>query len=156
GFKHPHPFALDIGADRAADIGAFVPDEAGLAEGVVDDVDGAFDIPFAVGVLDAEDKGAVIFFGDQVGIEGGTEVADVHIAGRAGSDPGPDGFGGCVHRFRSFPVCRLSLVLYPLWGGLSRFIAAPAMEIHFRALISSKRERTLRRPAFHSRSRYFE
>ena len=90
--EHAHPFTLDIRTDRAADIGAFVPVEAGLAQGIVNDIDRTFDITFLVGVLDTQDKSAVMFFGDQVGVQCGTQVTDMHITGRAGCKPGSDGF----------------------------------------------------------------
>ena len=89
-FEHPHPLGLDVGADRAADVGAFVPDQAGLAERVVDDFNRAFDVAVLVGILDAQDEGAVVFFRDQVGVKRSAQVADVHVAGGAGGKPGAD------------------------------------------------------------------
>ena len=50
------PLGLDIGADGAADIGAFVVVQAALGHGVVDDVDRALDQAALVGILNAQDK----------------------------------------------------------------------------------------------------
>ena len=50
------PLGLDIGADGAADVRAFVVIQAALGQGVVDDVDGAFDQAALVRVLNAQDK----------------------------------------------------------------------------------------------------
>ena len=66
--KHPHALTLDVGTHRAAHVGAFVPVQAGLAQGVVDDVYRPFHIPFLVGVLNAEDEGAVVLFRQQIGV----------------------------------------------------------------------------------------
>ena len=90
--EHAHALALDVGAHGAADVGAFVPDQAGLFQGVVDDVHRALDVAGLVGVLDAEDEGAVIFLGDKVGVQRSAQVSDVHIAGGAGREPGADFF----------------------------------------------------------------
>ena len=76
---------LDIGADRAADVGAFVPVEAGFPQGLVDDVHRAFDEAFLIGVLDAQDEGAVLpaRLGGEIGVKGGAQIAHVHVAGGA-------------------------------------------------------------------------
>ena len=71
---------LDIGADRAADVGAFVPVQATGAEGVVNNLGGAFDVALLVGILNTQDKLAVVLLGEQIGIEGGTDAAQVHKA----------------------------------------------------------------------------
>ncbi len=94
--EHAHPLALHIGAHRAADVGALVPDKAGLAQGIVDDVHRALDIALLVGILDAQDKGTALAFGLEVGVEGGAQVAHVHIAGGAGGKAGADGVGHLV------------------------------------------------------------
>ena len=43
-----------------------------------------------VGVLDAEDEGAVIVLGHQVGVQSRAQVANVHITRRRGSKTGAD------------------------------------------------------------------
>ena len=78
--EHPHPLALHIGSHRAADVRAFIPEQAGLPQGVVDDVHCALHIAALIGVLDAEDEGAVLVLGHQVGVQSRAQVANVHIA----------------------------------------------------------------------------
>ena len=84
------PLRLDIGSHRAADVGTLVVGEAALGHGAVDDIRGALHLAGLVGILDAEDEGAVIVPGDEPGIEGGAQVANVHVAGGGGSEPGAD------------------------------------------------------------------
>ena len=88
--EHAHPLALDIGAHRAADVRAFVPVQARFAQGVIDDVHRAFHIAALIGILDAEDEGAVRVLGHQVGVQRGAQVANVHIAGGRGGKTGAD------------------------------------------------------------------
>ena len=88
--EHPHPLALDVGADGAAHIGAFVPQQAGLPQGVVDDVHSALDVAALIGVLDAEDEGAVVVLGHQVGVQRGAQVANMHITRGRGGKSGAD------------------------------------------------------------------
>ena len=86
--EHPHPLRLHIGADRAADVGAFVPQKAGLAQGVVDDVHRTLHLAHLVGILNAQNEGAALALGFQVGVQCGTQVAHVHIARGAGGKTG--------------------------------------------------------------------
>ena len=88
--EHPHPLALDVGADGAAHIGAFVPQQAGLPQGVVDDVHSTLDVAALIGVLDAEDEGAVVVLGHQVGVQCGAQVANMHITRGRGGKSGAD------------------------------------------------------------------
>ena len=81
---------LDIGSHGAADIGALVPGQAALPEGLVDHLGGALHQALLVGVLDAEDKGAALMAGDEPGVECGAQIADVHIAGGGGGEAGTD------------------------------------------------------------------
>ena len=84
------PLGLDIGTHRAADIGTLVPGKAALLQGVVNDLGGALYQTALVGVLNAQDKPAPGVPGDQPGIKGGAQVADVHISrggrGKTGAD----------------------------------------------------------------------
>ena len=77
-----------IGAVRAAFVGSFVPVETEPFEGVFDEGGGTFDIASLVGIFDAEDEFAVFasLFGDKIGVDGGTDVADMDIAGGAGGE----------------------------------------------------------------------
>ena len=88
--EHAHPLALNVGAHRAADVRALVPQQAGLPQGVVDDIHSALHVAALVGVLDAEDEGAAIVLGHQVGVQGRAQVANVHITRRRGSKTGAD------------------------------------------------------------------
>ena len=88
--EHPHALALHIGAYRAADVRAFVPEQAGLPQGVVDHVHGALHIAALVGVLNAQDEGAILVLCHQVGIQRGAQVANVHIPRRRRGKSGAD------------------------------------------------------------------
>ena len=77
--EHAHALALDVGADGAADVRAFVPQQAGLPQGVVDDIHSALHIAALIGVLDAQDEGAILVLCHQVGVQGSAQVANVHI-----------------------------------------------------------------------------
>ena len=72
--------ALGVGTVVTSDIRTFVMDEAGCAEGVVYDVDGAFYVAALVRVLDAEDEFSVLGFCKQICKERRAQVPDVHIA----------------------------------------------------------------------------
>ena len=58
--EHAHALALHIGAHRAAHIRPLVPQQAGLAQSVVDHVHSTFHIAALVGVLNAQDEGATL------------------------------------------------------------------------------------------------
>ena len=77
--EHAHALALHIGAHGAADVRAFVPQQAGLPQGVVDDIHSALHIAALIGILDAQDEGAILVLGHQVGVQGSAQVANVHI-----------------------------------------------------------------------------
>ena len=81
---------LDIGSHGAADIGALVMVQVALGHGAVDDVGGSLHQPPLVGILDTEDKRAAMTAGNEPGIQGGTQIADVHITGRGGRKAGAD------------------------------------------------------------------
>ena len=84
------PFRLDIGAHGAAHIGAFVMGQAALGHGAVDHVRGAFHQAALIGVLNAQDEGAVVVAGDEPGIQSGAQIAHVHVAGGRGGETGAD------------------------------------------------------------------
>ena len=79
----------------ATDVRAFVVGHADLAQGLVDQVQRALNLALLVGVFDAQDERATERPGDQVFVQGGTEIADMHHAGRAGRITGAD--SGCCH-----------------------------------------------------------
>ena len=88
--EHAHPLTLNVGAHRAADVRALVPQQAGLPQGVVDDIHSALNVTALVGVLNAQDEGAVLVLGHQVGVQRGAQVANVHVAGGRGGKTGAD------------------------------------------------------------------
>ena len=92
-FEKAHALALDIGPHRAADVGAFVPGQAGSPQRVVDDVGRAFHQAALVGILDAQDEGAAVVAGLQVGVQRGAQVAHMHVAGGRRRKAGADGIG---------------------------------------------------------------
>lgn len=65
---------------------AFCPVETEPFESVDDEIGGACYKAGLVGVFDAENEVALGLFGDEVGVDGATDVADVDIAGRAGGE----------------------------------------------------------------------
>lgn len=83
------PLGLDVGPHGAAQVGTLVPVEAALAQGLVDDLGGALHKALLVGVLDAQDEFSPLVPGDKPGVQGGAQVADVHIAGGGGGEAGP-------------------------------------------------------------------
>ena len=87
---------LAIGAEGAADVGAFVPGEADPAESVEDHLLGGGDEAGAVGVFDAEDELAASLAGEEEVEEADVRCADVGIAGGGGcdADAGRTGGGG--------------------------------------------------------------
>ena len=90
--------ALHIGAIGAADVGTLVPLQADVPERIVNDSLRALDMAFAVGILDTENKAAAVFFGDEECVKRRPEIANMHIAGRAGREAGAD-------VFHIFPPC---------------------------------------------------
>ena len=70
--------------------------------GALDDGDSVLHLPLLVGVLDAQDELALIVTGDQVGVEGGAQVAHMHIAGGRGGKPSANLALGdaCFHIFK--------------------------------------------------------
>jgi len=82
-FIESPPLGLDIRADRAADIRAFVMRQAAGAHGAVNDIDRALNIAPLIGVLNAQDELTAGVPRDQVRIQRRAQIADVHIARRA-------------------------------------------------------------------------
>ena len=81
---------LDIGGHGAAHIGTLVVVQVALGQGLIDELGGALHLPGLVGVLDAQDKGASSVAGDEPGVQGGAQIADVHIPRGRGGKPGAD------------------------------------------------------------------
>ena len=50
----------------------------------------ALNVTALVGVLNAQDEGAVLVLGHQVGVQRGAQVANVHVAGGRGGKTGAD------------------------------------------------------------------
>ena len=98
---------LDVGGHRAAHVGALVMGQAALSHGAVDHVRGPLHQAALVRVLNAQDEGTAAVAGDEPGIQGGAQVAHVHVAcgggGEAGADSAPGNLGlhglkiGVVH-----------------------------------------------------------
>src|SRR5690606_27979246 len=80
------PLALEVGAVRAADIRPFVPVQAQPAQRFGDRGDARLVVALLVGILDAQDEGAVVLAGKKVGEERGARAADVQVTGRAGRE----------------------------------------------------------------------
>ena len=78
--EHAHALALHVGADGAADVGTLVPGQTGSLERAVDDVGSALDQTALVGVFNAQDEGAAVMAGLQIGVQCGAQIAYMHIA----------------------------------------------------------------------------
>ena len=81
---------LDIGGHGAAYVRTFVMGQAALGHGAVDDIHSALHLTALVGVLDPQDKRAVVAAGDEPGVQRRPQIAHVHIAGGGGGEPGAD------------------------------------------------------------------
>ena len=64
--------------------------QAALGHGAVDDIHSALHLTALVGVLDPQDKRAVVAAGDEPGVQRRPQIAHVHIAGGGGGEPGAD------------------------------------------------------------------
>ena len=79
------PLGLHVRPDRAADVRAFVMLEMALLHRPVYNVNSALNETPLIRVLNAENELALIVAGNEIGIERGTEIADVHVPrGRRG------------------------------------------------------------------------
>ena len=81
---------LDIGSHRTSYIRTLVVVQTTLRHGAVDHIGGALHQAALVGVLDAQDKSTAGIAGDKPGIQGGAEVAHMHVASGGGSKAGTD------------------------------------------------------------------
>ena len=61
-----------------------------LGQSAVNDLCGALHLTGLVGVLNAQDKCALVVPGDEPGVQGGAQIAHVHIAGGRGGESGAD------------------------------------------------------------------
>ena len=84
------PLRLHVGAHGAAHVRAFVMREPALAHGLVYDVHGALDKALLVRVLYSQYEFAPRAARDEVGVKRGAQIAHVHVARRAGREPGAD------------------------------------------------------------------
>ena len=81
---------LDIGAIIAAHIRALVIMKPRLPEGGINQFNGAGNLPFLVGVLNAQDELAVVLFGEQVGVQRRAQAPQMQVSGGAGGETGAD------------------------------------------------------------------
>ena len=87
------PLGLDVGTVIAAHVRAFVIVQPGQTHTLVDHVHRARNLPFLVGILNAQDELAAVLTGEQVGIQGGAQAAQMQVAGGAGSETSTNGHG---------------------------------------------------------------
>ena len=69
---------------------ALVVVQAALGQGAVNHLGGPFHLPGLIGVLDTEDEGALVVPGNEPGIQGGAQIAHVHIPRGGRGKPGAD------------------------------------------------------------------
>ena len=84
------PLRLDVGGHRATHVGTLVVVQMALGQGAVNYLCGALHLAGLVGVLNAQDERALAVPGDEPGVQGGAQVAHVHIAGGRGGEAGAD------------------------------------------------------------------
>ena len=110
------PLGLDVGAVVAAHVRALVVFQPRLTQALVDQLHRAGHLALLVGVLDAQDELAPVLLGEQVGVEGGAQSAQVQVTRRAGCEPGAYShwgsllYGMCHRRLfhcsRTAVICR--------------------------------------------------
>ena len=91
-------FALHIGSHRTADVGPLSVDETGFGQRLIDNINGALHLALLIGILNAEDKSAAVFFCQQIGIKRSAQISNMHVAGGAGSKTGTNR-AHCAHPF---------------------------------------------------------
>ena len=79
---------LNVRTVIAADVRPFVPVHADSFQRVVNDFFGTLDKTLLVRIFNTENEVAAVGFGDEILVQCGSQVADVHIAGRAGGKSG--------------------------------------------------------------------
>ena len=77
--------SLDIGAYRAAHIGAFIVVKTAVCHGPLDNGHCVLDLPLLIGVFDTKNEIAAGMPGDKVGVKCSSQIAHMHIAGGAGA-----------------------------------------------------------------------
>ena len=120
---------LHVGADGAAHVRALVVRQPALAHGLVYDVHGALDEAALVGILYSQYKLAAGAARDEIGVERGAQVADVHVARRARREAGTYlalGYAR-LHGFKPAFILHLSSLrtIIPRKTSLSYFIIYP-------------------------------
>ena len=103
---------LDIRAVVAADIRAFVPLHADIAERVVDHVYRALDIAALVGVLNAENERAVVLFCIEIGIQRAAQIAQMHITRRRRGKSGSNHVGLLLYSPKGTYRKKILLILF--------------------------------------------
>ncbi|MNC26906.1 hypothetical protein D3C75_750570 [compost metagenome] len=93
-------FALHVGPAAASDIRAFIMVQPGQVQGIIDDLYSLVYQPFPVRILDPENEGAFLGLGQQIGIQCGSQVPDMHVAGRAW---GKSGYDVVLHGYVTAP-----------------------------------------------------
>ena len=74
--------SLEVWAVFSALVWTFIPIKANPLQSVFNKVGSTLNVACAVGVFDAQDKSALILLCNKIRIDGGTEIADMNIAGR--------------------------------------------------------------------------
>ncbi len=75
--------SLEVGAERAVDLGALVPVEAEPTHRAQDGLDVLVGRPLGIGVVDAQDERAAVMAGERPVVDGGARATDVQVAGGA-------------------------------------------------------------------------
>ena len=92
GVIHIEPAALGlhVGADGASNVRALVVGKPALLHRLIYDVDSTLNKALLVRILYSQYELAPGAARDEVGVKRGAQVADVHVARRAGREPGAD------------------------------------------------------------------
>ena len=78
---------LDIRTDRTAHIRTLIVSQTAVSHGFIDNIRCSLNKTSLIGVLDAKNKFAAVFSGNEVGIKRRAKIANVHIACGTGSKP---------------------------------------------------------------------
>ena len=107
--KRP-PLRLHIGGHRAAHIRAFIVLQVALGHSLIDHIHGALHQAALVRILNAEDELAAGVPGDEIGIERGAQVANVHISSGGRREAGAHFAGGnlLLHGFKPAHVFHIN------------------------------------------------
>ena len=104
--EHTHSLALYIRTAGTADVRTLVPVQSAGPERSVDNIGSALNVASLVGILNTQNKLALVLSRDKIGVQRSAQVAYVHVPSGAGCKSCPD-----FHLSLSFRILRLTAVV---------------------------------------------